>query len=114
MVEQFHSCLEGIGSQQFLFIWSEKSFCISSYLRTNQQEKSIVHKKTDDSYIDWQRVTTIVATSDNEWLRMVQWVATNDNKRQQVTANENEWQQIKMNDSKWQRMVQRIKSNESK
>ena len=114
MVEQFQSCLEGIGSQQFLFIWSEKSFCLLSYLRTIQQEKSIVHKKTDDSYIDWQRLTTIGTTSDNDWLRVVQWVTTNDNERQRVTANENEWQQIKMNDSKCQRVVQRIKTNDNK
>ena len=43
----------------------------------------IVYKKTDEWYIEWQRVVQRVTTSgtksDNEWQRMVQRVTTNDN-----------------------------------
>ena len=38
---------------------------------------TIVHKKTDEWYIEWQRVTTSGTTSDNEW--------------QRVIGNDNEW-----------------------
>ena len=32
--------------------------------------KRIVYKKTDEWYIEWQRITTRGTTSDNEWQRM--------------------------------------------
>ena len=57
----------------------------------------IVHKKTDDWYIEWQWVVQRVTTSDNEWGRVVR-VTTNDNEWyngwQRVTTNENEWQRV--------------------
>ena len=59
---------------------------------------TIVHKKTDEWYIEWQRVTTSGTTSDNEW--------------QRVTANDNEWynewQRVTKSDREWQRVVQRV------
>ena len=51
----------------------------------------IVYKKTDEWYIEWQRVTKSGTTRDNEWQR----VTTNDKKwqrvAQRVTTNANEW-----------------------
>ena len=51
----------------------------------------IVYKKTDEWYIEWQRVTKSGTTSDNEWQR----VTTNDKEwqrvAQRVTTNANEW-----------------------
>ena len=38
--------------------------------------ESIFYKKTDEWYIEWQRVTT----SDNEWYNEWQRIATSDNK----------------------------------
>ena len=43
----------------------------------------IVYEKTDEWYIEWQRVTANGTTSENEWRvvkRVVQRVTTNDNK----------------------------------
>ena len=58
----------------------------------------IVHKKTDEWYIEWQRVGQRVAASDNKWRGVVQRVITNDNEWyngwQRVTTNENEWQRV--------------------
>ena len=56
---------------------------------------------------------TSVATSDNEWQRVVQQVTTNDNEWQRVvkrlttigTTIENEWQRVTKNDIEWQRMT---------
>ena len=51
----------------------------------------IVYKKTDEWYIEWQRVTKSGTTRDNKWQR----VTTNDKKwqrvAQRVTTNANEW-----------------------
>ena len=66
-------------------------------------ELGIVYKKTEELYIEWQRVTPTGTTSDNEWKR----VTTNDNECynewqqvvQRVTANDNEWY------NEWQRMT---------
>ena len=44
----------------------------------------IVYKKTDEWYIEWQRVATSGTTSDNEW----QWVTMSENEWY------NEWQQV--------------------
>ena len=59
---------------------------------------SIVYKKTDEWYIEWQRVTTSGTTSynnDNEW----QWVYS-------------EWQRIKTSDNEWQGAVQQVTKND--
>ena len=57
--------------------------------------KTIVYKKTDEWYIEWQRVTT----KDNEWQRVVQQVIKNgtmgDKERQRVTTSGT------TSDSKW-------------
>ena len=58
----------------------------------------IVYKKTDEWYIEWQRVTTSGTTSynnDNEW----QWVYS-------------EWQRIKTSDNEWQGAVQQVTKND--
>ena len=59
----------------------------------------IVYKKTDECYIEWQRVTTSGTTSDNKWQRVVQRVTTNDKEWQWVTTNDNEWYK------EWQRVT---------
>ena len=52
----------------------------------------IVYKKTDEWYIEWQRMTT----SDNEWYNEWQRVTTSK------TTSDNEWKQMAMSDSEWQ------------
>ena len=56
--------------------------------------RTIVYKKTDEWYIEWQRITTSGATNDNEWQRVVQRVRTNDNELQQMAISDSEWQQV--------------------
>ena len=58
-------------------------------------KQTIVYKKTDKWYIEWQRVTTSGTTSDNEWY----------NEKQRVTRNDNEWKRVTTNDKEWQRVV---------
>ena len=78
--------------------------------------KTIFYKKTDEWYIEWQRVTT----KDNEWQRVVQQVIkngtmgdkeqqrvttsgrTSDNERHRMTTSDNEWY------NEWQQVVQRV------
>ena len=50
---------------------------------------TIVYKKTDEWYIEWQRMIPGDATNANEWQRVVQRVRTNDNEWQRVTTNDN-------------------------
>ena len=70
--------------------------------------KTIVYKKTDEWYIEWQRVTTSGTTSGNEW----EWVTTNGNEWQRMTTlgttNDNEWQRVTTNDNKWCNEWQRV------
>ena len=74
------------------------------------------YKKTDEWYMEWDRMTT----SDNEWQRMVQRMTmsdtTSDNgwKRviQQVITNNNEWQRVTKNDNGWQQMTTSDTTNE--
>ena len=74
---------------------------------------TIVYKKTDKRYIEWQRVTTNDNEWYNEWQRMTTSGTTNDNEWynewQRMTTSGNEWQQMTMSDSEWQKVVQRIK-----
>ena len=55
-------------------------------------------EKTDECYIEWQRVTT----NDNEWQRVVQRVTTDDNEWQRVTTNG------ATSDKEWQWGIQRV------
>ena len=57
---------------------------------TTSSEKQIVYKKTDEWYIEWQRVVQQETMSDNVW----QWVTTNDN-------DDNKWEQMTTSDSEW-------------
>ena len=86
---------------------------------------TIVYKKTDEWYIEWQRVTTSYTTSENEWYnewqRVVQPVATNGNEWQpvvkQVVTNDSEWQRVVQRvttiDYDWQKVVQRVAKSEN-
>ena len=69
----------------------------------------IVYKKTDEWYIEWQRVVQRVTTNDNGGQRMTKSGAKSDNKwyneRQRVTMNDNEWQRMTTNNNEWQRMT---------
>ena len=55
---------------------------------------STVYKKTDEWYIEGQRVTASGTTSENEWQRVVQQVTTSgttrDNEEQWMTTSDNE------------------------
>ena len=70
---------------------------------------SIVYKKTDEWYIERQRVTTNdnewqrITTSDNEWQRVTTSGTKSDNQWQSVTTNSNEWQRVRA-------VVQRMKT----
>ena len=52
----------------------------------------IVYKKTEEWYIEWQRVTT----NDSKWEQVVQRVITSDNDWY------NEWQQVTKSDNELQ------------
>ena len=91
----------------------------------------IVYKKTDEWYIEWQRVTTnddewqrVVqrvttndTTSGNEWQRMIKGGTTSDNewhnewKRVTMsdTTSDNKWQQMTMSGSEWQQWHNELK-----
>ena len=65
--------------------------CLSLYFTSNQCfSRSFIKRQTSGT------------SSDNQWQRVVQWVKTNDNERQQMTNNgttsgatsENEWQRV--------------------
>ena len=68
----------------------------------------IVYKKTDEWYIEWQRVTT----NDNEWQRVVQRVTTSS------TTSDNEWPQVTTSgvtsDKEWQWVIQRVTTSDNK
>ena len=54
----------------------------------------IFYKKTDEWYIEWQRVPTASDKNDNEWCNEWPQVATSDNESQWVTTNDNKWQWV--------------------
>ena len=73
-------------------------FILTYYLWFSKPFLMIVYKKTDEWYIEWQRVTkndnewqrvtTSSTTSDKEWQRVIQRVTTRDKKWQWVTASD--------------------------
>ena len=72
----------------------------------------IVYKKTDEWYIEWQRVVQRVTTSDNEWQQVAHRVKTsetrsgkNSNEWQRMTISYFEQQRKTTNDNEWQRVV---------
>ena len=87
-------------------------------LKAKNYKIMIVHKKTGEWYIEWDRITT----SDNEWRRVVQRMTTSNTTSdngwqpvaQQVTTNDNEWQLVTKNDNEGQRMTASDKTNEYK
>ena len=91
--------------------------CKRLYDQSNAWRVSkIVYKKTDEWYIEWQRVTTNdnecynewqqMTTSDNEWQRMTTSDTTSDNEWynewQRVTASDKEWQRMVISDTEWE------------
>ena len=83
----------------------------------------IVYKKTEQWYIEWQRVMQRKTTNDNEWqpmttsgtIRDSEWerVTMSDNEWQRMTTRHNEWQRLTTTDNEWQRVVQQNESNKS-
>ena len=77
----------------------------------------IVYKKTDEWYIEWQRVTTSDNEWYNKWQRMTTSGTTSDNewysKWQRVTTNGNkwynEWQRVTTDDFEWQEVTTSVK-----
>ena len=63
--------------------------------------------KTDECYIEWQRVVQRMTKNDNEW--------------QQMTTSDSEWynewqrviQRVITNDNEWQQVVKGMKTNEN-
>ena len=67
----------------------------------------IVYKKTDEWYIEWQRVVQQVTTNDNEWFNKWQGVTTIATKEwQRMRMSGNEWKQMTMSESDWQQVKQ--------
>ena len=59
---------------------------IIEHVLQDQVIESVVYKKPDEWYTEWQRVTTSgttsgneMTTSDNQWQRVVQRMTANDN-----------------------------------
>ena len=65
---------------------------------------------------EWQRLEQRVATNETEWQRMTKSGTINDNKWQQVvqrvTTNDKECQWVAKSDSECQRVVQQMKMKE--
>ena len=79
--------MECLYSENTKFYWNQPPRAVHAC--------KIVYKKTDEWYIEWQRMTK----SDNEWYNEWQRMTTSDNEWY------NEWQRVTSNDSKWQRMT---------
>ena len=98
------NCFKGFGKTiSFLFYIFE--IYVQLFLRNTLFQilliESIFHKKIDEWYFEWQRVTI----SDNEWYNEWERVTTTDewcNERQRVTAIDSERQQITISDGEWQ------------
>ena len=77
--------------------------------KSNSQSFVIVYKKTDEWYIEWQRVKANGTTGDNEWQRVTTSGRTNDNEWQRVVqgvaTSDSKWQRVRMYDKKWQWMT---------
>ena len=89
-----------------VFLRIMRNFEERLFYRTPPVAASIVYKKTNEWYIEWQRVATSGTNSDRKWYKEWQQVV------QRVTTNDNEWQrvvqQVTTNDNKWQQVVQRV------
>ena len=81
----------------------EEVVCLSSLRSSSIQE--IVYKKTDEWYIEWQRLTTSGITSDNEWYNELQRMTASDKEWQRVTTSDDEWQRMTTSDNEWQRVT---------
>ena len=91
------------------------SYCSCVYFCVNLlwKGKKTVYKKTDEWYIEWQRMMQRVTTNDNKWYNEWQRVTANDNELQtvvqRVKTNDNEWQRVAASDttsdSNWQQMA---------
>ena len=69
------------------------------YIIIKYSQQKIVYKKTDEWYIEWQRVVQRVTTNDNEWYNEWQRMTTSDNEWY------NEWQRMTTSDNEWQRVT---------
>ena len=83
----------------FKEVWVVKGFCNLFVFSCPFTVIKIVYKKTEEWYIEWQRVTTNDNEWYNEWQRMTKSVtsgATSDKELrrviQRVTTISNEWQ----------------------
>ena len=60
------------------------------------------HWKTDEWYVEWQRVTT----NDSKWQGVAQRVTARDNecysKWQRMITSDNGWQEMTASNKKWQ------------
>ena len=84
LTEQFH-CLvaftsRDIGEYCCFSAWPNSQDKILNILRMKRAFKMIVYKKTDEWYIERERVTTSGITSDKEWQGVIQRVTASDNK----------------------------------
>ena len=87
---------------------------------------SIVYKKTDEWYIEWQRVVQRLTTNNNEWYNEWQRVTTSgttsNNEWQPVKKSgktrDNEWQRVTTSgttsDKEWQQAMQRVTTSDNK
>ena len=98
---------------KFFALRQSKLKILKDCFKTKERVSLIVYKKTDEWYIEWQRMTN----SDNEWYNEWQWMTTSDNEWynewqrvvQRVMTNGNEW--CATSDKEWQRVIQRVTTN---
>ena len=88
---------------KFFALRQSKLKILKDCFKTKERVSLIVYKKTDEWYIEWQRMTN----SDNEWYNEWQWMTTSDNEWynewqrvvQRVITNDNEWQRVTTRDT---------------
>ena len=76
-------------------IWPAVLLVIVTIISLKMSNVEIVYKRTDEWYIEGQRVTA----NDNEWQRVVQ----------RVKMSDKEWQRMAMSDSKWEQWYSKWK-----
>ena len=76
--------------------------------------REIVHKKTDEWYIEWQQVTTNDIEWYNKWQRMTMSDSEWYNEWQRMTTSgtmsDKEWQRMTKSDKKWQWVTASVSS----
>ena len=79
-----------------------KIFDVADCKTNNYSTQMIVYKKTDEWYIEWQRMTTSGTTNDNEWYNEWKRVTTSGTSDKKWYRK---WTLMTTSNKKWQRMT---------